>query len=158
MGQYDMKVFISYRHADSTYLIGRIKDRLIAEFRDQSVFCNPNDIPAGDAKTIDLWNVPNIENISQPYTFKRHNGTVLASAGFDNRIILWDTSTGEQISPPLNGQTKAVNQVAFGPYSSKWEQKACQAAKRNLTTVEWDQYLPNLPHEKTCEEYPLQDQ
>ena len=42
-----MKVFISYRRADSTYLVGRIKDRLIAAFGDQTVFRDLDDIPAG---------------------------------------------------------------------------------------------------------------
>jgi formylglycine-generating enzyme required for sulfatase activity len=42
-----MKIFISYRRADSTYLIGRIKDRLITAFGDQSVFRDLDDIPAG---------------------------------------------------------------------------------------------------------------
>ena len=48
-----MKIFISYRRADSTYLIGRIKDRLTTAFGDQSVFRDLDDIPAGvDFRTI----------------------------------------------------------------------------------------------------------
>ena len=48
-----MKIFISYRRADSTYLVGRIKDRLIAAFGDQSVFRDLDDIPAGvDFRTV----------------------------------------------------------------------------------------------------------
>ena len=48
-----MKIFISYRRADSTYQIGRIKDRLIAAFGDQSVFRDLDDIPAGvDFRTV----------------------------------------------------------------------------------------------------------
>lgn len=42
-----MKIFISYRRADSTYLIGRIRDRLIAAFGPQTVFRDLDDIPAG---------------------------------------------------------------------------------------------------------------
>lgn len=42
-----MKIFISYRRADSTYLVGRIKDRLLAAFGPQSVFRDLDDIPAG---------------------------------------------------------------------------------------------------------------
>lgn len=41
------KIFISYRRADSTYLIGRIRDRLMAAFGDKSVFRDLDDIPAG---------------------------------------------------------------------------------------------------------------
>jgi len=42
-----MKIFISYRRADSTYLIGRIRDRLTNVFGEQSVFRDLDDIPAG---------------------------------------------------------------------------------------------------------------
>lgn len=42
----NMKIFISYRQADSTYLIGRIKDRQEAAFGKQSVFWDLDDIPA----------------------------------------------------------------------------------------------------------------
>jgi len=44
---WNMKIFISYRRADSTYLIGRIRDRLITVFGDESVFRDLDDIPAG---------------------------------------------------------------------------------------------------------------
>jgi len=48
-----MKIFISYRRADSTYLIGRIRDRLMTAFGDQSVFRDLDDIPAGvDFRTV----------------------------------------------------------------------------------------------------------
>jgi formylglycine-generating enzyme required for sulfatase activity len=41
------KIFISYRRADSTYLIGRIRDRLMNAFGEKSVFRDLDDIPAG---------------------------------------------------------------------------------------------------------------
>jgi len=48
-----MKIFISYRRADSTYLIGRIRDRLMTAFGDQSVFRDLDDIHAGvDFRTV----------------------------------------------------------------------------------------------------------
>ncbi|MCI0549489.1 MAG: SUMF1/EgtB/PvdO family nonheme iron enzyme, partial [Anaerolineae bacterium] len=48
-----MKIFISYRRADSTYLIGRIRDRLMTAFGEQSVFRDLDDIPAGvDFRTV----------------------------------------------------------------------------------------------------------
>src|SRR5512147_1736144 len=47
------KIFISYRRADSTYLIGRIRDRLMNAFGEQSVFRDLDDIPAGvDFRTV----------------------------------------------------------------------------------------------------------
>lgn len=48
-----MKVFISYRRSDSTYLVGRIRDRLMNVFGDHSVFRDLDDIPAGvDFRTV----------------------------------------------------------------------------------------------------------
>lgn len=48
-----MKIFISYRRADSTYLIGRIKDRLVTAFGQDSVFRDLDDIPSGvDFRTV----------------------------------------------------------------------------------------------------------
>ena len=48
-----MKIFTSDRRADSTYLVGRIKDRLITAFGDQSVFRDLDDIHAGvDFRTV----------------------------------------------------------------------------------------------------------
>jgi formylglycine-generating enzyme required for sulfatase activity len=48
-----MKIFISYRRADSTYLIGRIKDKLVSAFGDHSVFRDLDDIPSGvDFRTV----------------------------------------------------------------------------------------------------------
>jgi hypothetical protein len=48
-----MKIFISYRRADSTYLIGRVRDRLITAFGDETVFRDIDDIPAGaDFRTV----------------------------------------------------------------------------------------------------------
>jgi hypothetical protein len=42
----NMTIFISYLRADSTYLIGRIKDWLIFAFGEQSVFRDHDDISA----------------------------------------------------------------------------------------------------------------
>ncbi|MBI5964080.1 MAG: SUMF1/EgtB/PvdO family nonheme iron enzyme [Chloroflexi bacterium] len=41
------KIYISYRRADSTYLIGQIRERLIAAFGKQSVFDDLDEVPAG---------------------------------------------------------------------------------------------------------------
>lgn len=42
-----MKIFISYRRKDSARDVGRIRDRLIAEFGEESVFRDLVDIPSG---------------------------------------------------------------------------------------------------------------
>ena len=46
------------------------------------------------------------------------DGRTLASAGYDNTIILWDISQPDkpaQIGQPLNGHKKNVYSVAFSP-------------------------------------------
>jgi hypothetical protein len=48
-----MKIFISYRRKDSAREVGRIRDRLKAEFGEESVFRDLVDIPSGvDFQTI----------------------------------------------------------------------------------------------------------
>jgi hypothetical protein len=34
-------------------------------------------------------------------------------------------------------------------------QRACRVANRNLTKVEWQQYLPGEPYHKTCPDLPM---
>ena len=41
------RIFISYRRADSITITGRIHDRLVAEFDEQTVFKDVDDIPLG---------------------------------------------------------------------------------------------------------------
>ena len=35
-----------------------------------------------------------------------------------------------------------------------WERDACTIANRNLTRVEWNQYVPGVPYHKTCPGFP----
>jgi formylglycine-generating enzyme required for sulfatase activity len=42
-----MKIFISYRRADSKYVVDRIRDRLIAAYGDQAIFRDIESIPLG---------------------------------------------------------------------------------------------------------------
>ena len=84
---------------------------------------------AGDDNLILLWDWTSGDNPlgNEPTRLEGHTGyvrsiafeedgtrTILASTGFDDDIILWDTISGEQIGPALNVHTAAVNSIAFG--------------------------------------------
>lgn len=47
LGRTDVKIFISYRRADSKYVVDRIRDRLIATYGDDAVFRDIESIPPG---------------------------------------------------------------------------------------------------------------
>lgn len=38
---------------------------------------------------------------------------------------------------------------------ASWAATACQIAGRNLSADEWDQYFPDQPYHKTCDDYPV---
>ncbi|MBI5715076.1 MAG: hypothetical protein HZC38_16890, partial [Chloroflexi bacterium] len=57
------------------------------------------------------------------------DGKTLASGSYDKTIILWDLDV------------------------ESWKRSACQIVRRNLTKVEWKQYLGDEPYRKTCEEF-----
>jgi hypothetical protein len=103
------------------------------------------------------------------------DGKILASVGVDNvggrsSVILWDTQRGQRIGEPLKipGDV-GVSSVAFSPDSKiltsvgddgsvilwdvdieSWKERACRTTNRNLTRLEWKQYLENEPYNKTC--------
>jgi WD40 repeat protein len=58
------------------------------------------------------------------------DGKTLASSSWDGTIRLWD----------------------MDPES--WAARVCQIAGRNLTQAEWELYLPGVPYEKTCAQWP----
>ena len=65
--------------------------------------------------------------------------------------IQWDLFTRNPLSPyPDYADPKNQSLVAA---PNDWTAQACEAAKRNLTAVEWTRYL-SIPFEKTCPSYP----
>lgn len=55
--KFSMKIFISYRRADSKYVVDRVRDRLITAFGNQSVFRDVESIPLGIDFRTELENV-----------------------------------------------------------------------------------------------------
>jgi len=61
------------------------------------------------------------------------DGKILASAGDDDVIILWDVKTGQPRHPPLVGHTEPINTVAFNP-----EGTLLASASDDGTIILWD--------------------
>ena len=97
------------------------------------------------------------------------DGSLLASGSLDNTIRLWDVASGEPVGQPLTGHTDGVTGVAFSPDGrllasasddttiriwdigvAAWKLRACRIANRELTSLEWTQYLGNQPQHDVC--------
>jgi WD40 repeat protein len=88
------------------------------------------------------------------------NGKLLASAGHDGAIILWDVDTQQQIGSPLRGHRGPVNAVAWSPdgqwlasagddasvilwpmTTAAWVDIACRIVGRPLSEAEIERFL-----------------
>jgi WD40 repeat protein len=100
------------------------------------------------------------------------DGFTLASTSNDGTVRLWVTPDLRPLGPPLWDARAAVdeNDLAFSPDGrllatassstldlqlldvdpSSWARLACTIANRNLTSLEWEQYLPGLSRRATC--------
>ncbi|HET6597944.1 MAG TPA: adenylate/guanylate cyclase domain-containing protein, partial [Anaerolineales bacterium] len=61
------------------------------------------------------------------------DGKILASAGADNAIILWDMQTGQRVGEPLQGHTDDIYTVAFSPNG-----KTLASAGADNLVILWD--------------------
>ncbi|RMF02990.1 MAG: hypothetical protein D6768_06945, partial [Chloroflexi bacterium] len=84
---------------------------------------------ATDKFPIQLWDISGnkAEPVGEPLAGHKNDvrdlafspdNTILASAGSDQRIRLWDTATGRLIGQPLLGHNSPVNSIAFSPDGS----------------------------------------
>ncbi|GEM_PF-6058928 len=89
-------------------------------------------------------------------------------------IYLVDVQTGVEMGPINGGFTPILSPdnkwlASVKPFDNQsiniwdvdlknWEARACQVANRNLTHVEWSQYIGNLPYQLTCPNFPNPNQ
>jgi WD40 repeat protein len=118
---------------------------------------------ASDDNTVVLWDWDsNAASITNPLVLEGHDGfvrsvafnstgTILASAGFDNSIILWNVETAERIGPALSVHTEAINTVAFGTAEM---QNILLSGSSDHTLILWD-LSTRQPVSKLVKEMPL---
>jgi WD40 repeat protein len=98
------------------------------------------------------------------------DGKQLASGAEDGTVIMWDVPAYQPLGQPLRSGMTATGAVAFsldgnrlaassGPNVMLWDvtlsdDRACNAAKRNLTVAEWQTYLGTEPYRQTCRTLP----
>lgn len=101
------------------------------------------------------------------------NGQTLASASFDGTVQLWEIES-PMISPTiLSGHQDGVRSVSFSA-DGQWlattgddlslklwiaqtqtlAERACREVRRNLTPLEWQQYLGDETYQLTCPDLP----
>lgn len=104
------------------------------------------------------------------------DGTRIVTANGDGTVRIYDAKTGQQIGAPLQPRTQgAASASVTGPYAifsadgrtiavtdatgrvwlypataAGWEAYACRLANRNLTKVEWTNFVPGFPYLSIC--------
>ena len=96
------------------------------------------------------------------------NGQQIAALGGDGAIRLWDRTTRRAIGVPLDAHrvwafamdylddnrlvTGGLDRqlISWDLSPDSWVKRACQLAGRDLSTAEWEQYLPERPYRGTC--------
>jgi len=132
-----------------------------------------------DQGEVRVYDVASGQPLAQPMADHTENvvglafspdGKMLASLSDEKNLILWDTSQWHALGQ-LNSEDGWMPNyqyfMAFSPdnyhlylasgvlsdYSvgpQQWKAAACQIANRDLTQVEWEQYLPDQPYQTVC--------
>ena len=103
------------------------------------------------------------------------DGRTLVSVDMDGQLRYWDVATRRPIGAPIQAHNAALD-ATFGPNGTilatagidaqsvgnirfwdfepvSWKTRVCAIVGRNLTQSEWARYLPDVPYEKTCEQW-----
>jgi WD40 repeat protein len=97
------------------------------------------------------------------------DGRMLATAGADGTVALWDVETRKPIGTPLTLERETSVSAAFSPdgshlfavstrgqgvrlnaSSEAWKRHACVVAGRDLGAREWEDTLPERPYQAVC--------
>jgi WD40 repeat protein len=95
------------------------------------------------------------------------DGRYLASTSYDNTVRIWEVATGREMARMTHGGV--VWSASFDPAGkylatasadrnariSLWREEdlikeACSRLTRNLSVIEWHEYMMNEPYRKTC--------
>ncbi len=102
---------------------------------------------ASNDRTAALWDWDaSSASLSNPQKLEGHtgfvrsvafnaDGSVLASAGFDKTVILWNTQTRERIGPALSAHSKVINSIVFGKGEM---QNVLFSGSDDQTIILWD--------------------
>jgi WD40 repeat protein len=66
------------------------------------------------------------------------DGKLLASAGFDNSILLWDIEQNSQVGPPLKIHSGTINSIAFGDDQAALPGLYLISGSDDRTLIKWD--------------------
>ncbi len=136
---------------------------------------------AGADEVVSLWNVSTGQLEGAPFAGHQDNitglafsrdGRYLVSGSGDHSALVWNLATG--LAVPVGGHTGGIRGVALSPDGSTVvaggsdgtvtmqqvpagmdattiSQRLCSVVRRNLTPVEWRQFVPDEPYQRTCQ-------
>src|SRR5262249_27036764 len=102
------------------------------------------------------------------------DGKILASAGQDGVVRLWDVARRQPLGAPLSGHRDEISSLAFrrdgamlasAGYDGtlrlwdvdpeSWMRKLCAKLSRNLSRQEWTRYAGDIAYRPQCPDLPI---
>ena len=135
-------VILMWNVADGTFIRefeGQVGEVRNVEFNQDAT--RLMSVSGGFSGTVDIWDVSTGNNIlriegghsdARLHATFSPDGTKIVSAGYDNRLILWDAVTGAELRR-FDGHTGPVNYVSFSP-----DGRRVISASTDATVRLWD--------------------